>query len=90
LEAFNVFNHTQFSGINTGTNLAAPNGKNAAGDQQFLTGNAIFARYNEVIISNNIRGQRVSDSTRPLGAFFGEYNGARDPRIMQLAVKIVF
>jgi hypothetical protein len=90
LEAFNVFNHTQFSGINAGTNMAVPNGTNAAGDQQFLTGNAIFARYNEVIISNNIRGQRVADATRPLGTFFGEYNGARDPRILQLAVKISF
>src|SRR5215813_12197262 len=90
LEAFNVFNHTQFSGINAGTNLVVPNGTNAAGDPQYLTGGAIFARYKEVIISNNIRGQRVSDSTRPLGAFFGEYNGARDPRILQLAVKIAF
>ncbi|MFN7929413.1 MAG: hypothetical protein U0Y68_15995 [Blastocatellia bacterium] len=90
LEAFNVFNHTQFSGINAGTNLAVPNGTNAAGDQQFLTGNAIFARYNEAIISNNIRGQRTTDSSRPLGAFFGEYNGARDPRIVQLGVKLYF
>ena len=90
LEAFNVFNHTQFSGINAGTNLAVPNGRAANGDQLFLTGNAIFARYNEVIISNNIRGQRASDATRPLGTFFGEYNGARDPRILQLAVKISF
>jgi hypothetical protein len=90
LEAFNVFNHTQFSGINAGTNLAVPNGKAANGDQLFLTGNAIYARYNEVIISNNIRGQRGSDAARPLGTFFGEYNGARDPRILQLAVKIAF
>jgi hypothetical protein len=43
-----------------------------------------------VIISNNIRGQRASDASRPLGAFFGEYNAARDPRILQLAVKITF
>jgi hypothetical protein len=90
LEAFNVFNHTQFSGINAGTNLAVPNGRAANGDQLFLTGNAIYARYNEVIISNNIRGQRASDATKPLGAFFGEYNAARDPRILQLAVKIAF
>jgi hypothetical protein len=90
LEAFNVFNHTQFSGINAGTNLVVPNGTAANGDQQFLTGNAIFARYNEVIISNNIRGQRAADATRPLGTFFGEYNGARDPRILQLGVKIYF
>jgi hypothetical protein len=90
LEAFNVFNHTQFSGINAGTNLAVPNGIAANGDQRFLTGGDIFARYNEVIISNNIRGQRASDATRPLGTFFGEYNGARDPRILQLAVKFSF
>jgi len=89
-EMFNAFNHTQFSSINAGTNLAVPNGKDASGNQLFLTGNSIFARYNEAIISNNIRGQRVSDSTRPLGAFFGEYNGARDPRIIQLGVKIYF
>jgi hypothetical protein len=56
----------------------------------FLTGNDIFTRYNEVIISNNIRGQRPGDATRPLGTFFGEYNGARDPRIIQLGVKINF
>ena len=30
-EFFNVFNHAQFSGINTTTNLAVPNGTNAAG-----------------------------------------------------------
>src|SRR5262245_65803672 len=45
LEAFNVFNHTQFSGINAGTNLSAPNGTAANGDQRFLTGADIFARY---------------------------------------------
>ncbi len=88
LEAFNVFNHTQFSGINSGINIVVPNGTDASGNQQFLTGNAIFARYNEAIISNNIRGQRASDSTRPLGTFFGEYNAARDPRIIQLGVKL--
>ncbi|HEU4388074.1 MAG TPA: hypothetical protein VFV34_09775, partial [Blastocatellia bacterium] len=97
LEVFNAFNHTQFSSINAGTNLVVPNGVDAAGNQQFLTGNAIFARYNEAIISNNIRGQRpndnpaagvTADSKRPLGTFFGEYNGARDPRIIQLGVKL--
>jgi hypothetical protein len=89
-EMFNVFNHTQFSGINAGTNLAVPNGTDANGNALFLTGNNIFARYSEAIISNNIRGQRPSDATRPLGSFFGEYNGARDPRIIQLGVKIYF
>jgi len=103
LEAFNVFNHTQFSGINAGTSLSVPNGTNQFGNQVFLTGNDIFARYNEVVISNNIRGQRPNDernsqgvitrrgdSASPLGTFFGEYNGARDPRILQLGLKISF
>ncbi len=93
-EMFNAFNHTQFSGINSGTNLVAPNGTDANGNAVFLTGGNIFARYNEAIISNNIRGQRPNgannDSTRPLGTFFGEYNAARDPRIIQLGVKIYF
>jgi outer membrane receptor protein involved in Fe transport len=83
LEVFNVFNHTQFSGINAGTNLAVPRP-----DGDFDTGNNIFARYSQAIISNNIRGQRASDASRPLGAFFGEYNAARDPRIIQLGLKI--
>jgi hypothetical protein len=86
LEAFNVFNHTQFSGVNGGVNLAVPNGTNASGAPVFLTGNAIFDRYNEAIVTNNLRSQ-AADKSRPLGQFFGEYNAARDPRIVQLAVK---
>ncbi len=83
VEAFNVFNQTQFSGINAGTNLAVLQANGG-----FLTGNDIFAQYGRAIISDNIRGQRANDASRPLGTFFGEYNGARDPRIIQLGVKI--
>ena len=83
LEAFNAFNHTQFSGINIGTNLAVPN---ASGG--FDTGNAIFNNYSRVVITNNLRNGPVEGSNRPLGQFFGEYSGARDPRIIQLAAKI--
>jgi Carboxypeptidase regulatory-like domain/TonB-dependent Receptor Plug Domain len=82
LEAFNVFNHTQFMGINITTNLAVPN---ATGG--FDTGNAIFANYNRVVITNNLRNGPVEGSTVPLGQRFGEYNAARDPRIIQLGVK---
>jgi hypothetical protein len=82
LEAFNVFNHTQFSGINTGNNLSVPNGTGG-----FITGNAIFNSYNQVVITNNLR---PAGSTLPLGQFFGEYNAARDPRILQLGVKLYF
>lgn len=97
-EFFNAFNHAQFTGINTTTNLAVPTGtKNAAGDQVFITGANIFlnasdtaSNYSSVIISNNIRGQRVADPTRPLGTFFGELNATREPRVIQLAVKFYF
>ena len=88
-EMFNVFNHTQFSGVNNGTNLAVPNGTNAAGVPQFLTGNAIFARYNEAIVTNNMRSQSANQSA-PLGQYFGEYNAARDPRIIELAVRFAW
>lgn len=83
VEAFNVFNHTQFSGINMGTNLAVPGATGGFG-----TGNAIFANYNNAVVTNNLRNAPVEGSNLPLGQFFGEYNGARDPRILQLGVKI--
>jgi hypothetical protein len=86
-EMFNAFNHTQFSSINAGVNLVVPNGADANGNPLFITGNGIFARYNEAIITNNLRSQ-AANKNRPLGTFFGEYNGARDPRIIQLGVKL--
>jgi hypothetical protein len=79
VEAFNVFNHTQFSGINNGTNISVPR---AGGG--FDTGNAIFNNYNQAVITNNLR---PAGSTAPLGTFFGEFNAARDPRIIQLGAK---
>ena len=79
VEAFNVFNHTQYSGINVGTNLAVPQANGT-----FTTGNAIFANYSQAVITNNLR---PAGSTAPPGTFFGEYNNARDPRIIQLAAK---
>ena len=78
LEAFNVLNHTQFSGVNRGTNLTT-----AAG----ATGAAVFNSFNNLQLTNNTRPQ---GSTAPLGQFFGEYNAARDPRIIQLGVKLYF
>jgi hypothetical protein len=80
LEAFNVFNHTQFSGINAGTNLSVGSTSNAS----------IFNNYGQVVITNNLRNGPVEGSNVALGQRFGEYNGARDPRIIQLGVKIYF
>jgi hypothetical protein len=78
LEMFNVLNHTQFSGRNGATNVT-----NAAGQ----TGAAIFSNYTGLSASNNLR---PAGDTRQEGTFFGEYNAARDPRIIQLGVKLYF
>ena len=81
-----MFNSTQFSGINAGTNLAVPRSDNG-----YDTGNSIFNNYNQAVITNNLRPPGpVAGSNSPLGAFFGEYNATRDPRVIQLAVKIYF
>lgn len=88
LEAFNVFNHTQFGGINSGTQLTFTS---ASGAQTIGTG--IFndttgvSNFNNLSITNNLRPE---GSTAPLGQFFGEYSTARDPRIIQLGVKLYF
>jgi hypothetical protein len=84
LEAFNVFNHTQFSGVNRTTNLNTPP---PAGSTTPVTGAGIFNDYGRVSITNNTR---PTGSTALLGTFFGEYNAARDPRIIQIAVKFYF
>jgi hypothetical protein len=65
-DAFNVFNHTQFSGYNTTVNfsgLVNPTVTN------------LFLKPDGTI--NNLNG-------------FGTVSGARDPRIMQLAMRFVF
>jgi hypothetical protein len=81
LETFNVFNHTQFMGINANTNLSVPV------DGVLTSGSAIFNDYGQVGITNNLR---PAGSTASLGTYFGEYNAARDPRIIQLGLKIYF
>lgn len=89
-EAFNVFNHTQFSGINTGTQISVPVRDASGTITGYTTGNGIFANYGSTVITNNLRVGSVQGSTIPLGQRFGEYNGARDPRIIQLAAKFYF
>jgi hypothetical protein len=78
LEMFNVLNHTQFSGRNATTNIV-----NGAGQ----TGAAVFNNYTGLGVTNNTR---PTGDTRQLGTFFGEFNGARDPRIVQLGLKLYF
>ena len=91
LEAFNVFNHTQFSGINTGTALSLPNGT-SNGSIFGTAANSLTPTnpYSTLVITNNLRNGPVEGSTVPLGQRFGEYNGAREPRTIQLGVKFYF
>jgi len=78
LEAFNVLNHPQFSAVNRTTNVT-----NAAGQ----TGAAIFNNYTGLTVTNNVR---PAGSTAVTGTYFGEYTATRDPRIIQLGVKLYF
>ena len=78
LEMFNFLNLTQFAGVNRTVNIT-----NGAGQ----TGAAIFGAYTGLTITNNIR---PAGNTAVSGTYFGEYSSARDPRIIQLAVKLVF
>jgi hypothetical protein len=74
-DAFNVFNHTQFSGINATLNMATPSPRPAIGD---LAGGRFTNLYKNADGSvNNING-------------FGTVSAARDPRIMQLVVRLQF
>ena len=94
-EFFNAFNHTQFSGINAGTTLAVPIRDASGNITSYTTGAGVFGTatdnaYSRAVITNNLRNGPVEGSNKPLGAFFGEYNGAREPRVIQLAVKVYF
>jgi len=79
-EMYNFLNHTQFGGVNRTTNVI--NGSGQAGNSANF-----FDNYRNLTITNNTR---PAGSASVLGSFFGEYNSARDPRIIQLAVKLYF
>jgi hypothetical protein len=65
-DAFNAFNHTQYSGINSTLNFSA------------LTGGTLTNLY------------KNADGTVNNKNGFGTVSGARDPRIMQLVVRLNF
>jgi hypothetical protein len=79
VEMFNALNHTLFNGVNSATNITAPNG--ATGLGAFSSDPSLLS------ITNNLR---PAGSTRPLGTYFGEYNSALSNRIIQLAAKLYF
>jgi hypothetical protein len=47
----------------------------------------MFASYPNVAITNNLR---PAGAAAPLGQYFGEYNSARSPRVIQLGAKLYF
>ncbi len=75
-DAFNVFNHPQFSGINSTLNMAAPSPNPGVGG---LAGGAFTNLY------LNAAGTAINNKNG-----FGTVSGARDPRIMQLVVRLQF
>jgi hypothetical protein len=76
LEAFNVFNHPQFYGLNL---WAQPN----------WNGNywAWAWNYANAVPAPNVRPDGKVGS---VGQYFGEYNGSGDERVVQLGVKLYF
>lgn len=74
-DTFNTFNHTQFSGINSTVNYAAPGNAAQLSSFNSLTPTNLYLKPDGTV--NNING-------------FGTVSGARDPRIMQLVVRLVF
>jgi hypothetical protein len=88
-DAFNVFNHTQFSGYNSTLNFGVLNPTtnsyvSATGSQNGVFGATINGAFIPVTPSN-----LISTGTSPITAF-GTVNGARDPRILQMFARIRF
>ena len=69
LDAFNTFNHPQFTGINSNINYASFTGGNGLSNITNLADPNPF--------NKNQNG-------------FGSVNGARDPRVLQIAMRLVF
>jgi hypothetical protein len=74
VDAFNAFNHVQFSGINSGMNFSCT-GVNSAGQATGCT--LVNASFNSSGVLTNPTG-------------FGTVSGSRGPRILQTMVKLEF
>lgn len=78
VELFNAFNHTQFSDISRRSFIANP-----------FTGKIGFALRG--VTTPTDHGTYISNPcSAAAGQCFGEYSAARDPRIIQLGVKLYF
>jgi hypothetical protein len=84
LEAFNVFNHPQYTGYNTSTTIT-----NALGQTATTGASSIFANYNGLVI-NPASSYRGTNTSNVLGHYFGEFSGANSQRVLQIAAKFYF
>jgi hypothetical protein len=55
-----------------------------------FNGGAVTATPGSTTAVFNVRGSAACAATTTLGSCFGEFNAARDPRIVQLAAKLYF
>jgi len=104
LEMFNAFNHTQFSSINaksfdqsfrTNDPYVYFTTRQGGAYCNFLSGGVTLIQFDLSKGFDCEKGppfdpKSVNPSKQALGRFFGEYSSARDPRIIQLAVKLYF
>jgi len=90
-DAFNVFNHTQFSGINSTLNFGVLNPATNTFTSPNTTQNGVIGA---VINGQFIAATPSNLPLQPNGTFnktgFGTVSGARSPRIMQLVFRIIF
>jgi hypothetical protein len=90
VEAFNVFNHPQFWGINTDTGPVTVNGNDSPWDGStgvFWNWTGVTTKDLQVVNNNNIR---PAGKLGNMGQYFGEYNSGGNARIIQLGVKLYF
>jgi hypothetical protein len=76
LEAFNVFNHPQFYGLNLG---ASPNNDSNYWGWAWNYSNAV-----------PVPNVRPAGQVGNVGQYFGEYNNSGDQRVVQLGMKLYF
>jgi hypothetical protein len=83
LEAFNILNHTNYSALNLGTQVATATGATDV--------DSIVANYGSSIVVNP---SLLNNAPDPRGLYFGHYNGqwsgTGGPRVVQLAAKLYF
>jgi hypothetical protein len=92
-DAFNVFNHTQFSGVNATVNYGVPNAAGTSFSSANTVVNGVFgardANGNFVPVAPSNLYLKPDGTVNNINGF-GTVNGSRGPRIMQLVIRLQF